>query len=400
LVEKHNISIKHKYYKELDNLAFLSKNLYNMALYNIRQQYFNFKTYLTYNDNYELIKSQKNDYESLPRMVSQQVLRQLNTEFSTYFKALKSYNKNPEKFKGRPQMPKYKDKKKGRNILTYIKATISRTDYKKGILHLSQTNIKISTKISYDDLICVRVVKKINSYVIEICYNVNEPELKADNGIYAGGDLGINNLITVVINNNTSPIIINGRPLKSINQYYNKELARLKSEAKIKNNKDTTKNIKKLTGKRNNKINDYMHKASKILVNHLVSMNICKLGIGKNKAWKQDVNIGSKNNQNFVSIPYNIFISMLTYKLKLKGIDVILNEESYTSKCSFLDNESIGKHEKYCGSRIKRGLFKTKNGILINADVNAAFNILKKAMPKAFAKGIEGLVIIPVKLSF
>ena len=191
--------------------------------------------------------------------------------------------------------------------------------------------------------------------------------------------------------NKICPFIINGRPLKSINQYYNKKLGLLKSRQDKCNNKDVnSRKIRSLTNKRNNKIKDYLHKASRILVNQLVSNNVSLVVIGHNKEWKQDINIGKVNNQKFVQIPYNQLIQMITYKSELQGIKVIQREESYTSKCSFMDNETICKHETYMGKRIKRGLFRSATGRFINADLNGALNILKKEIPNAFdGYGIE-----------
>lgn len=176
----------------------------------------------------------------------------------------------------------------------------------------------------------------------------------------------------------TKPFIVNGKPLKSINQFYNKRKANLQS--KLKNNAKNSKRISSLSLKRNNKINDYLHKSTTFIVNYLVSNNIANLIVGHNKEWKQDINIGKKNNQNFVSIPHSRFKELLKYKCELEGITYIETEESYTSKCSFLDNEEICKHESYKGKRVKRGLFKSNDGTLINADVNGSLNILKKVV--------------------
>jgi putative transposase len=180
--------------------------------------------------------------------------------------------------------------------------------------------------------------------------------------------------------------------MKSVNQYYNKTKAKLQS--KLENDKRTSKRIEKLTLKRNNKINDYLHKASRYIVNQLVSKDISKLIIGYNKQWKQDINIGKRNNQNFVNIPFYKFISMLEYKCELEGVEMITHEESYTSKCSFLDNEPIKKHDSYLGKRIKRGLFRSSKGELINADLNGSYNIMRKVVPN-FTNGIEGVVVHP-----
>lgn len=235
----------------------------------------------------------------------------------------------------------------------------------------------------------------LRSYIIR-----KRKNLIYDNGNYLGIDLGLNNLASCV-SNTGSCFIINGRPLKSINQYYNKRLAYLKSI--LKGNKQISKRIRSLTNKRNNKIKDYLHKASRVLINHVVSNGINTIMIGHNRCWKQEINIGKRNNQNFVSIPFNMFISMISYKATLEGINVKIVEESYTSKCSFLDNEKICKHEEYAGRRIKRGLFKTSSGSIINADINAAFNIIRKLAKEAFdvstLPGGRGFWWNPVRIS-
>jgi putative transposase len=189
---------------------------------------------------------------------------------------------------------------------------------------------------------------------------------------------------------------MNGRPVKSVNQYYNKKRARLQST--LKGNRKTSNNLEKLTNKRTRKIDAYLHTASRRIIDLLVSEGIGTLVIGKNEQWKQETNMGKRNNQNFVSVPHARFIDLLTYKAELVGIRVVLTEESYTSKCSFLDDEEIGKHEHYEGKRIKRGLFRSQFGRLINADVNGAYNIIRKVAPGAFVQGSRGCVVHPVPL--
>ncbi len=182
--------------------------------------------------------------------------------------------------------------------------------------------------------------------------------------------------------------------MKSINQYYNKRKAELQSL--LPKGQYTSNKIKAITFKRNKKISDYLHKTSSLLVSHLVSNNISTLVIGKNDNWKQGTNMKKANNQNFVSIPFNILIRQITYKCQMNGINVLLQEESYTSKCSFLDGELPKKHETYKGRRAKRGMFKTSFGRKINADVNASYNIMIKAVPNAFnGEGIEGVAVRP-----
>lgn len=266
---------------------------------------------------------------------------------------------------------------KGRKPAIYQKQALSFV--RKGYIKLSKTKIYIKTNKTKEEIKEVRIVPRNGYIIIEIICKINEPVEKQDNRRYASIDLGLNNLATIT-SNVFKPYIINGKPLKSINQYYNKLLASKRSKLEKTLKRKTSNKINKIHLKAKNKKNDYLHKASAYIVNHLVTNQINTLIIGYNQRWKQDINIGKINNQNFVQIPYSKLINMLKYKCRKQGIQVILNEESYTSKSSFIDNEEIKKHKTYLGERIKRGLFKTSKGILINADVNASYNIMKKAL--------------------
>ena len=387
LTEKHIIKRNHSFFNECDRICFLSKNIYNQGLYNVRQHYFNTKTYLNYYGNYNLTKTQE-CYDYLPKKVFCQTVKHVDIAFKSFFALLK--NKSVKN-----KIPKYLDKIDGRYIAIFPKQAIGLRDFKKtNKLHLSQTNIYINTKLTdFNKLKEVRIVPRMHNYVIEVVYQVKE-KTRYDNGKYVAIDLGLNNLATVAFNDGSKPLIVNGRPLKSINQYYNKEKAHY--QRKFQGNKRTSKRICTLTNKRNNKVTDYLHKASRLLVNQLVSQDITTLVIGKNKNMKQDINIGRVNNQNFVQLPIMRFADLMKYKCELEGIKVLFNEESYTSKCSFLDGEPICKHDKYMGKRVKRGLFISMNGIKINADVNGAYNIMIKAIPNAFADGIEGVGVHPM----
>jgi putative transposase len=399
LVERHQISKNHHLYQECERISFLSKNLYNAALYQVRQSFFSApESY----QNYETLQKEfqngnQIDYRSLPSKVSQHVLQQVEKEFKSFFKAHQSFQENPKKFVGKPKIPKYKDKWKGRNLLVYTIQAVSKTKLSKGIIKLSQTGIEFSTKVKAKQIQQVRIVPRIGYYVIEVVYEQKPKPKKEDNQKYAGIDIGVNNLATIVTNDGDKPLIMNGKPLKSMNHYYNQKRAKLQSQSQI----GKTRKLEKLTNKRNNKVEDYLHKASQEITNQIVSRGITKVVIGKNPKWKQEVKMGSVNNQNFVQIPHAELINKLKYKCELEGIEVIIQEESYTSKCSFLDNEQIRNQENYCGTRIKRGLFKAGSGKIINADVNGAGNILRKAIPNAFrAEGIQGVVVRPRRLVF
>ena len=371
LTERHII----KNNKELDILCFNSKNLYNKALYLVRQHYFKTKNYLNYYDvNRLMVDSKDVDYYALPTRVANQTLMLLDRNFKCFFALLKKKKKN--EYNKPVRIPRYLDKE-GRNLAIFHKSAVSKKSLKKGLIKLSSLSLQIPTKVTKSNIVEVRVLPRNNHHVIEVVYKVDEVKPKGDNGRYASIDLGLNNLATVG-SNVVKPFIINGKPLKSINQYWNKEKSRLQSL--LKGSKKTSKRIKSITNKRNNKIRDYLHKSSRMLVNFLVSNDISTLVIGYNEEWKQNINLGRTNNQSFVNIPFYVFIKQLEYKCKLEGINFIITEESYTSKCSFLDNETIEKHESYLGKRIKRGLFRSAKNRIINADLNGSLNILKKVV--------------------
>ena len=374
LTEQHLIKKNHQFFKELDEISFCSKNLYNQALFRVRQHYFETKDYLTYPKLYKILAQESQiDFRNLPAKVSQQILILLDQNFKSFFGSLKS-----KKVK-KARIPKYLDKVKGRQAVIYQLQALSSKLLKQGLIKLSGTNIVFKTKVNPTKIKQVRVVPHGNHYTLEVVYEVSTQELLTNNNRYCAIDLGINNLATVG-SNCIKPFIINGKPLKSINQFFNKEKARLQSQL-IKDQKCHTSNkLQTISLIRKNKINDYLHKASRYIINHLVSNNINTLIIGYNSQWKQEINIGKVNNQKFVSIPHLRFVEMLKYKAELVGINVIVNEESYTSKTSFLDSEPVQKQSTYVGKRVKRGLFRSSKGLLINADLNGALNILRKVV--------------------
>ena len=371
LVEKHIIKSTHRFFKELDNLCFLSKNLYNATLYAVRQQYFKDESYLDYvTVNKDFTHSKQADYIALPAKVSKCTQRLVDKAYRSFFALKKHKNTNISKF---AKIPKYLDKN-GRQVVHYEKGALSLV--KQGFIKLSKTNIIFKTKLPKQAIHFVRVVPCGNHITLEVGYKVDYPTQQVKANRIASIDIGLNNLATIT-STVDKPFILNGKPLKAINQYANKEVAKEQNKLDTKA-KTSTKRKDSLWLKRKNKISNYLHKASRIIVNYLVSNKIDTLIIGKNNGWKQNINIGKKNNQNFVQIAFASFIDKLQYKCRLVGVDVVLQEESYTSKCSFLDDEEICKHEKYLGKRIKRGIFRASNGKTINADVNGSANILKK----------------------
>lgn len=388
---------------ECDTVCYLSKNLYNQANYRIRQHYFHNKKYLNYNKLQKQLQNEQAEcYTTLPAKVSQQILRSLESNWLSFFAALKSYNANPKKFTAKPKPPGYKDID-GRNIATFNIQSISIKSLKKNKLNLSSLSFLISLRlveeIDTDGVVTykprknlrdVTIIPRNDGYEIVVKYKEEPKQAKICGEYCAGIDIGLNNLATIVTNNKQAgSFIFNGRPIKALNAFWNKRVAELQSKIDTTNSKRERKRLekerKKLTRKRHFRIKHFLHETSSMIVTQLASLGVATLVIGKNTGWKQEINIGTKNNQNFVYVPHAKFIDMLTYKWEQIGGVVLLQEESYTSKCSFLDNEDIKKHEAYLGRRVKRGLFVSSTGRKLNADINGAGNILKKGVSNAFS---------------
>ena len=394
LVEKYIIDKNHSLFKEAESLCFLSNNLFNYANYIIRQELFKTGEYLNYNAIQKQCQGTP-DYTALPAKVSQQVLWRLQSG-QPFLAANKEYKQHPDKFKSAPRISKYKHKTLGRNVIPYKSQAVSKSALKKGLIHLSQTQIVLATHVK--EVCQVRIVPGIYRYKIEIVYFKPVSPERRVTGSIAGIDIGLNNIVTWTENQpGFKPLIINRKPLKSINVYYHKNKASLqfKWQPEIK----TSHGLRRLTHKRNGKIGNYLHRASRSIINHRAANLIETLVIGKNDCGQTVRNLGKKTNQNLVSIPHAKFIEMLTYKAPLVGINVVLVTEEYTSKCYFLENEPLCKQDSYQSRRIKRGLFRDRNGTLINAYVKGSLNIIRKAFPNAFVEGIQGVVVPPVRIT-
>ncbi|MDY7005061.1 MAG: transposase [Cyanobacteriota bacterium] len=396
LVERHSIGKSHYLWSEIDHKAFLSKNLFNLANYYYRQHFFSDREKLNFNELYNQI-SKSYDYKALPTKVSKQIIRRLDRCWKSYFSSLREWKKQPNKFLGKPKIPKYKHKRKGRNILPYPDESIYKKALKEGICHLSMSEIKIPT--SQTEIIEARIIPKSSCYIVEIVYE--KAEETTENKQVAGVDLGVNHLMAVTTNQTgISPLLIKGRPLKAINTYYNKQRSYLQSQLKTNHNRCNSHRLKKLTHKRNCRVENYLHTASKRVIDWCVNHEIGILIIGHNQTGKQEIKLVKKNNQEFVNIPHYKLIEMLRYKAQLRGIKVIITEESYTSQSSCLDGDNLPKYgdkkTKFSGKRVTRGLYKTRENKLLNADVNGSLNIIKKVIPDVFDQGIKGLPFNPV----
>ena len=391
LSERHVISENHPFFEECAYLCHLSKNLYNATLYVQRQWFFagSFKSYPVVNKLFTL--ENQSDYRALPAKVAKQTQMLVQQNFSSFFALLKKAKKG--EYDKPVRLPRYLEKD-GYQVIVYEKGALSFKE--EGFIKLSQTSIKIKTSIPREQITNVRIVPRGNHFVIEVSYDVEKPAVdENDFSRVAFIDPGMNNLMTVT-SNVFSPILYNGRPAKAINQLYNKDRAKIQSRLPFRKpavdvpsyrqvnavlkpyQSKTSKLLQGITKNRNYRIHDLFHKITTHLMNHLVENDVKVLIFGHNVGQKQDINLGSKTNQNFVFLPFTKLILMLQYKCERLGIRFIVTEESYTSKCSFLDLESIEHHDDYVGRRVKRGLFKSANGTCINADINGSLNIGRK----------------------
>jgi len=410
VVEQHLTRKSDPRYGAIDAAAFASKNLYNQVTYQMRQMFIHEGKYLSYTEIFHRVKY-LDCYQALPRKVSNSLLILIDKNWKSFRKSLKEWKKHPEKYTGKPKIPGYKHKEKGRNILIYDKQALGKRIFKKtGKLVPSGLPIQIATKVEWEALDQVRIVPRLDGYMVEVVYQKEETQAAVDPELYAAVDLGVNQLAAITSSKQGFvPRLVNGRPLKDLNHYYNQQRARYQKQlAKAK--RFTSNSLDRITTKRNRRVNVYLHTASRRIIDLLVEEGIGTLVIGLNKGWKQEVELGRRNNQNFVQIPHTRFIQMLQYKAQLVGIRVLVQEESYTSKASFLDLDDIPTYDpkrtekpRFSGKRETRGLYRASDGRRIHADVNGSYNTLRKefpnAFPDSFGQGIEAPAVVPRRLA-
>jgi len=390
LVEQHIIEKTDHRYTKLDAAAFASKNLWNAANYLVRQSFIREHIYLNNVQIFHQIKSHE-AYKALPAKISNQVLIQLHKAWVAFFEAMDAWREHPEKFVGRPRLPRYKHKEQGRNLLVYEFKAVSKRALKRDMISLTGLGDLVPTKQTRETIKQVRVVPRSTHYVIEVVYERTEQQAELDPTLFASIDLGVNNLAALTSNAENFPsLLINGRPLKAWNQEYNKKRAALQKQL-AKQNHFTSRKLEELTEKRNRRIKHYMHVASRRIINLLVERGIGTLIVGLNPLWKQEVSMGKRTNQSFVQIPHARFVDMLHYKAELCGIAVIVTEEAFTSRASFLDRDEIPPYDptrqekpQFSGRRISRGMYQASGNRLIHADVNGSLNIGRKVFPTAF----------------
>lgn len=371
-----------------------AKNLYNQMLYYWRQSIFG---NIQYFSEYELAglmqEYNEENFRALPANTSQQIIKVLFKNVKSWQRARKEYIKNPSKFLGKPKLPKYKKE------LSELYFTSNQVKLKDGFVHFPKMIGIAPMKTNIKNINCCRIIPKSNHFVVEFIYTIDDVEQEEYNGKWMGIDIGLNNLATCS-SNVVEPFIINGKPIKAVNNFYNKRKKQLQS--KLKQGAFTSKRIERIIFRRNQKIKDYIHKASRVIIDKAKENNITKIIIGKNEKWKQSMNLGRKTNRQFTSIPHATLIEKIQYKARMEGIQVIATQEAYTSKCSAIDLEKICKHETYVGKRKKRGLFITAEGKLINADVNGSLNIARLVLGDGIIKhdSIMSCLVQPIKINY
>ena len=377
-------------YRSIKELCHIAKNLTNQAIYNIRQHYFAQGKYLNYEKNYALLKSSDN-YRTLNSNMAQQILKEVDGSFKSFFGLLKKAKQGKHALKD-CRLPRYLPKDgyttlvigfvrlKGNKLILPYSNSFKETHK---AVEITIPPILLDKKVKE-----IRIIPKADARFFEIQYiyeaECNQRNLNKSNALAL--DLGINNLVTGVSSKGET-FIIDGRRLKSINQWFNKKNARLQSiKDKQHFGKKTTNRQKALARRRNNRINDYMNKTARRVIDYCIDHDIGTLVAGYNETFQKDSNIGKRNNQTFVNIPYGKLRDKLEYLCELNGIILVMQEESYTSKASFWDKDVIPVYKSddteeyhFSGKRILRGQYRTASGQVLNADVNGALNIMRKS---------------------
>jgi putative transposase len=395
LVEQHRIQPTDPRYAAIDAAAFASKNLYNKALYTTRQAFFQDGCFPSYPTLYHAIKGEP-EYVVLPRKVAQWVLKQVCAAWGSFREGLATYEANPAAVVARPRIPHYLDKQ-GRNLVVYTTQALSQPGLRAGRIEPSGLGIQVPTRQTR--VAQVRVVPRAGFYVVEVVYERDLAPAAVNPALFASVDVGVNILAAITSNQRGFvPRLVNGRPIKSINQFYNKRRAQLQQRL---GHPGTTRRMERLATTRNDRIHHYLHTASRRIIDLLVAAGIGTLVLGKNPLWKQEANLGRVHNQHFAQLPHARFLDMLTYKAQ-----VVVQEESYTSQASFLDGDPLPVYDsqraekpRFSGRRAQRGLYRASTGQRIHADVNGSYNIGRKAFPDSFGQGIEAVVVRPTRLA-
>ncbi|MEH2028719.1 MAG: transposase [Nostoc sp.] len=390
-VEKHIIKEGHEWFDYCTDITTISRQLYNTAQFTQRLGFFYGWGTQTQACLDSLFKQNEN-YKSMPAKVAQLVLKQNADAWNAYYKGVSAYKLDSTKFTGRPKPPSYVD---DQNVVKFNNQAIGKREFGKGTVVPSMSPIKIPVKpgLKFDDLCEVRIIPKTGCFIIEVVYEIPKPcELfcSLNPELNAAIDIGLDNLATIVFNDLTiQPIIVNGKPLKSANQFYNKQVAKFRGI--LAKGFGKSKRIANIVRNRNQFVDSYLHQSTKMIVDEFLSLGVTHVSIGKNEQWKTHLNLGKRTNQNFTQIPHAKFIKMLTYKLERVGITVKVAEKSYTSKASAIDWDIIPTYQPnkkikhlFSGRRVERAWYISSSGLKIHADVNGSFNIGRKSNPEGF----------------
>lgn len=381
--------LKKPSFQRLKELTHHAKNLYNQSLWTLREAYEATGQYFSYPQLDKAMKQVENlegkvNYRLLKAKVAQQTLRRVDKNFKSFFNANKDFQKNPKKYKGKPRIPRFKQNQYDNLIYDYqaFSITDSVVKLEKGL------EIKLPKQLIGKTIKQVEIIPKFNKFHAVFVYeeDSNDFEQVPESEKVMSIDLGLNNLATCVTNGVVKPFIIDGRRLKSVNAYYNKRKAKMQAKLEKQRGKKWSKKLQSLTDWRNAFVNDYMHRATHVIVKSCVGNGISKVVVGDVVKSLDQINLGKKTNQNFVNLSLGQFVEKLAYKLGSHGIKLMVANESYTSKASFVDDDKMPKRynpdakskQIFTGKRIKRGLYKSGDGMLLNADVNGAYNILRK----------------------
>ena len=390
-VERHLV----KPTPEMETLCHAAKNLYNVAMYAYRQAYFHKqKCPSAYGLIRQFTKENQADYRMLPAQTAQQVIKMVEEAWKGYFRSLQNFGEHPEKYHGKPKPPRYKAKD-GVFIAVFTNQQVRIRDGQIAFPKMTGLPPLHTKQIAFQQ---VRIVPLATVFAVEVVYKTDITPVEVSSENILAIDLGVGNLATCVTTVGVAPFIVNGKPLRKINAYFNKERARLQA---CLGSRGISHRIARLTQRRNQKVTDYLHKASAFIRRFCIDHQIGTVIVGHNKGWKQRINLGKQVNQKFSFIPFQKFLQQLQYKLGDIGITITLQNEAHTSKCDHLAGESIEPHETYLGKRVKRGLFQSSIGRLLNADVNGAIGIGIKAVGNGFLHSLldTGVVLTPIKMN-
>lgn len=395
-------------YNLLRKMCWHSARLYNFGLYSVRQTFFETKTYLPYPQNYHYCKTNEN-YQILPSVIGQQTLKVVDRSFKSFFGLLKAKKKG--KYQSRISIPRYLPKEE------YFQLVIPKNGFqiKEDKIHIGisrqlkeETELKnivldFPTQINKESVQEIRIIpqQKATFFKMEVAYEIEEQDLNLNQDNVLSIDVGLSNLATCYDVSNNRAFIMDGKKLKSINYYWNKQNEKLQGIKDKQNIKGYTKQQFILKRKRENRVKDVMRKTAKYILDYCIDNDIGTIVVGHNKGWKNSIHIGKLNNQNFVQVPFGYLMSMLESKCQEYGLKYLETQESHTSKCSAIDNEEVKHHDEYLGKRVKRGLFRSKNGILINSDVNGSANIARKSKVTSMEftpEMIKGIVAYPKRI--